>query len=396
MKSGVNRQFLIETIVVVSFIVAAPVLANTFRAKLVAVVEPLGNDLLVQRLSGNVGWTDVGWEVASARALIEPGYFAYDSLGKLNEVMPMGWFTDQAQSHPPFGIPPFLILAYIPYNIWLPLWISSSIVAIAISMRALGVPAWFAYPAALGTSFCFAGQYASLSTYPLGALLLSLAWRWRRRPLLGGLTLAGFGLGRGVGLLLLAYPLVKRRFKLLVISVSTVAVSSLVAVALEPGVFGDFLTYGRLSIERNLLSGNNVTLLTVLGARGIPSLVIYIFVGLTALRAIQMQRSLFWILVWVSFAITPIGWYHTPILAVPLLVTVWQMSTLGRVIVILSAGVFAATTNYMSYAWLFIVLGTALALMWGRAPKSIASTVSEIARWRPYDSPSAALVYQVS
>ena len=348
------------------FIFVLPFLFRALGDRLVALAEPVGLGGLASRLAGGGGWTDIGWEVVAAKALVDPNFSAYATLEVLDPLIGMGWPADQGLSHPPFGIPPFILLSPFDYAWWLPFWICGSVVALALSMRALDVPPWVAYPVAAGVSLTFSGRFSLQTTYAVSALLLALAWRWRHRPWLGGLALAGFGAGRGYGLLLLAYPLLRRRWRLLTVAVGTVVLLSVIAWLFEPSVYSAFLTEGRRTIEIDLSRGDLITPLSLTRQRGLPDLVIYLMAGLMAARMLWLRRHPFWILAWFSFAITPIAWYQSAVAGIPLLVTTWRASTLGRVAVILTAGVFAATTTYMSYSWLTMVVATGLTLAWGR------------------------------
>ena len=348
------------------FITLVPLIFRALGDRLIGLAEPLGWGGLVERLAGRGGWTDIGWEVVAAKALLDPGYSAYATLKVLDPLIGMGWPADQGLSHPPFGIPPFILLTPFSYEWWLPFWITASIVALAISMRALDVAPWIAYPVALSVALTFSGQFSLLSTYPMSALLLALAWRWRRRTWLGGLALAGFGLGRGYGLILLAYPALRRRWRLLSVSIATVAVMSIIAWLFEPSVYSAFFSEGRRTIETDLSRGDLITPLSLTRQRGIPDLAVYLLAGLAAARMFWLRRQPFWALVWFSFAITPIAWYHSAVVAIPLLVTIWRISTVGRIATIISAGIFAASTTYMSYSWTVMVIATGFALVWGR------------------------------
>ena len=348
----------------VTFFVLLPFLAKIFSEKLQSLAVPLGADGLAGRLAGAGGWTDIGWEVAAASALANPNYLAYATLSELEPLAGMGWLNDQSISRPPISIAPFLVLVPFSYASWLPFWISGSIVAIAASMRFMGVPAWVAYPLTLAVTLSFSGQFSLTSTYPLAALLLALTWRWRHRPWLGGFALAGFGLVRGFGLILILYPLIRRRWKIAVVAAGTVLVSTATALVLEPESIAGFLGNGRESIELNLLAGNNVTPITLGNQWNLPSVVIYISALGLAAWSLRQRQSLFWVLVWLSFAITPIGWYHSAVAGIPLLVHVWRLSVVGRISVLTTAGLFLASHTYMSYSWLVMVASTGLALIW--------------------------------
>jgi len=352
------------------FIVTVPLIFRFLGDRAIALAEPVGFGGLVARLAGRGGWTDIGWEVVSARALVDPNFSAYAPLSVLDPLIGMGWPADQANSHPPFGIPPFILLALLDYEWWLPFWITGSVIALALSMRALNVEAWVAYPVAFAFSITFSGLFALQSTYPLSAVLLALAWRWRHRPLLGGLTLAGYGVGRGYGLILLIYPFLRRRWSLLIVATGTVVFLTATAWLLEPAVFASFLTQGRESIETNLSRGDLITPLSLASQRGIPDLLVYLAAGLAAALMLWRKQHLFWVLTWFSFAITPIAWYHSAVVGIPLLVVLWRTSVVGRMAVILTAGAFAATTTYMSYSWLVLVLTSGFVLLWNKQSNS--------------------------
>lgn len=350
-------------------IVQFPLLMRVFAPWVLPIADRLGFGGTASRLAGEGGFTDVGWEVVASRGLAEPDYSAYDTLRVLDPLIGMGWPADQANTHPPFALPFGLPLAYIDYGWWLSFWIMVSVSAIAVTMRVMKVPAWVAYPLAIGIAATFAGRDALQSTYPLAALALAMAWRFQRNWLVSGLSLATLGASRGVGLIMLAHPVLKRRWKAAALAVGVIAALTAVAVALEPSVIGEFLNKGRASIELNLARGDLLTPAALAAQRGIPEAGVWgLAAGWVGVGAL-LRRSPFWLLAWLTIAVTPIAWYHSPVFGLPIVVAMWWSGRLGRVLAMLVGVAFASTNVYMSVDWLVLVSAAGIAVVACRLPE---------------------------
>lgn len=348
-----------------------PLLARFIGPRILPIAEPLGFGGIIERLSGFGGWTDIGWDVVSSRGLAETGFSAYDTLRTLDPLIGMGWLVDEAQNHPPFARPLGLPLAFVDYSWWLPFWIVAMVLAIALSMRVMAVPGWLAYPLAVGLSVTFPGLFALTSNYPVAALALAMAWAYRTNWVVAGLSLAVLGATRGIGLLMLVYPLVHRYWKTLILALSVVVVSTLIAMAFEPDIWITYLEAGRHAIEINMQRGDLVTPTSIATGRGVPTVVVWVLAAAWVAIGIYRGRELFWLLAWFTFAVSPIAWYHSPIMGVPLGVIMWRTGTLGRILVILTVAAFASTTQYMSLGWLTLVITSGIVLVLARPETSV-------------------------
>jgi hypothetical protein len=219
----------------VATILAVPPLANWASERFQEGVRQFGMSELVSRLAGNGGWTDIGWEVASAIGLIRGDYSAYGSLKVLHPLvgMDVAFVDPSAHSHPPMSIPLGLPLVPFPYGTWLAYWVIAALLMVAWSMRLLNVPAHIAYPLTLVIALSVPGRWGLVSTYPVSALLVAWAWRSRDRWLKAGVAYGLFGATRGIGLLLLAYPLVRRQWRTILVAAGVVLGLLVIAVLLE-------------------------------------------------------------------------------------------------------------------------------------------------------------------
>lgn len=239
--------------------VAFEVIANLAVIALVPVVSAfiprhreigalLGVTPIVDLVTGSPGATDVGWEVAAARALASPGYSPYDELATIAHLIGMAPYDAGVHTHPPTSFVPWLVLAFIPYSSWIGMFTVASVCATAATMRLLYVPAWAAYPIAVGLALTAVGSFAMASTYPAMALLLAVSWRFRDRPAVAGPAYALLAGGRGVAGVLLLYPVLRRQWRTVVVAASLLVAMLLAAVVLQPDVIADFLTRGREAI----------------------------------------------------------------------------------------------------------------------------------------------------
>jgi Glycosyltransferase family 87 len=329
----------------------------------------LGLDWFLTAFSGQGGAADIAWEVAAARGWLDPAFSTYDPLTTLGPLIGMNWAEDQAHSHPPFSIPMYSPLAALDYQVWLPWWMAVMISAIAISMRLMKVPPHLAYPLALAISATAPGRWALESSYPLAALLLALAWSYRHRPVVGGVTMGLLASMRGTALLLFLYPVIRRRWRVVAWAVGTVALLTLVAIAVEPGIVAGFLDGGRASVEQSLALDNQWTPQAILQRNEWPVVLWWLAVLVAAAIAARRGQHPFWVLTWLSLALSPIAWFHSPIAGIPLLVVMWSGGRLNQALVILVAAATAATTTAYSLNWLAFVLLTGLGLvLGGRVP----------------------------
>lgn len=372
------RRHATEILINVAVILIVPAVAAWLWQRYSEAMYQFGVGNLMSMLAGNGGWTDIGWEVASAKALIEPGFSAYDSLEVIHPLIGMDLaFQDfSSHSHPPMSIPLGLPLVPFEYSSWLPYWIIVALLMIAWSMRLLGVPAHLAYPLALLISLTVPGRWGLVSTYPLSALFVSWAWHARQRWLQSGLAYGLLGATRGIGLLLLVYPLAKRQWKPVVVALGTVGLLLVTALIIEPDSLTQWLTTSRASIEANMQRDDLLTLGSILARNEIAEFWAYVIAAVIAIAAIARGSNLFWVLNWVILAVSPIAWFHTILLGIPLMVMMWRAGRFGR-IAVLVIGASAMTqlvdpmvTLVFSITWITFVVASGITLLVDRVGPS--------------------------
>lgn len=358
--------------------IIVPLIARLLWSRFSEAFTQFGFGDLASMLAGNGGWTDIGWEVASAIGLIRGDYSAYDSLEVLHPLVGMDLiFVDlSSHSHPPMSIPLGIPLGFIDYGWWLSFWVIGAILMIALTLRLLSVPAHIAYPIALIISLSVPGKWGLVSTYPLAAFLIALAWRFRHKPAASGISLGLFGATRGIGLLMLIYPFARRQWKTIGYAIAVVAGLLLIAVAFEPGIIEAFLTTSRASIEANMQRADLLTPGSVLRRYGLSEIFVYITAIIIALIAVRRNQELFWVLNWLILAVSPIAWFHSIIMGIPLLVVMWRSGKLGQILVLVVAAAAIAqpvnpfTTLVFSIDWIVFVLAGAIALLFCRISQS--------------------------
>lgn len=371
---GWLRRHGIELALNLAAILAVPVVAAWAWERYQDAIRQFGLGELMSRLAGNGGWTDIGWEVASAIGLIRGDYSAYDSLEVLHPLVGMEVsFVDlSAHTHPPMSIPFGLPLVPFPYGTWLSYWVITALLMIAWSMRLLRVPPHIAYPLAILIALTVPGRWGLVSTYPVSALLVAWAWHSRDRWLPAGVAYGLFGASRGVGLILLAYPLIRRQWRTLVVAGAVVLGMLAIAVAFEGDVITAWLTTSRASIEASMQRPDLLSVGSVFRRFGYPEFMAWIVALIIGLIAWWRGSNLFWVLNWVILAISPIAWFHTIVLAIPLLVMVWRSGRLGQVMVLITAAasmtqlVDPYVTLVFSIGWIVFIVASAVALLSGR------------------------------
>lgn len=354
-------------------VLSVPPIAAWLWVRYEEAIRQFGMGELVSRLAGDGGWTDIGWEVASTVGLVRGDYSAYDSLEVLHPLIGMDVaFVDlSANSHPPTSIPLGLPLVPFPYATWLTYWVIVALLMVAWSMRLLKVPPHLAYPLALVIALTVPGRWGLVSTYPVSALLVAWAWHSRNRWLPAGVAYGLFGATRGVGLLLLAYPLVKRQWRTLLAAGVVVIGLLVIAVVVENDVITAWLTTSRASIEVNLQRSDLLSVGSIFRRYGYPEFLAWILAVLVGVLAWWRGSNLFWVLNWVILTVSPIAWFHTIVLAVPLLVMIWRSGRLGQVMVLVTAAasmtqlVDPYVTLVFSIGWIVFVVASAIALLGG-------------------------------
>lgn len=343
---------------------AIPVLARVMDPLVQALMGWLGYGVLWDELAGRGGHTDIGWEIAASAGLASPVHHGYDTLRALDPLIGMGWLLDLPHVHPPMALAAGIPLSWASYPVWLSCWVVAMVSAMALSMRLMGVPAWVAYPVAVGLGLTGPGQLSLESTYPLMALLIALAWRFRDYPWIAGPSLALFASWRGVGAVMLVYPAIRRRWRTLAIALGVVAALALVAFALEPGVFADFVVKGGAAVQTHLTRPDLFTPEALLSRRGIPRVAVWIVAVCVVAVGLYLKREPFWLLLWFTFAVTPIAWTQSPMMAIPLAVAIWKSGRLGGFLVLVMAiPVVTSGRTPWSLGWITLVVVSAIALL---------------------------------
>lgn len=366
-----------ELLASLAVIAVVPLLARAAWPKFSEAFTQFGFGDLMSMLAGNGGWTDIGWEVASALGLIRGDFSSYDSLEVLHPLVGMDLqFVDlSSNSHPPMSIPLWILPGFIDYGWWLSFWVIAAVVMIALSLRLLRVPAYIAYPLAILISLSVPGKWGLVSTYPVAALLIALAWRFRNSPATSGVSLGLFGATRGIGLLLLIYPFAHRQWRTVIIAIAVVVGLLVVAVAFEPGIIGQFLTVTRASIEVNMQRADLLTPGSILARYGFSEYFAYLGALVIAGIALWRKQELFWVLNWLVLAVSPIAWFHTIVMGIPLLVIIWRSGKLGQVLVLIVAAAVVAqpvnpfTTLVFSVNWTVFVVAGAIAILFCPIPQ---------------------------
>lgn len=216
---------------------------------------------------------------------------------------------------------------------------------------------------ALATSLTLVGQESLVTTYPLTALIIAIAWRFRHRPAIAGFAYALVGVFRGYQLLLYAYPLVRRAWRTLAIGIGVLATLTLTAVAFEPSVFHSFLEIAWPVAMLQTVAEVNLALPHILSMVGLPVWVAWVVTATLGLLALRRRASLFWVLLWMSFAITPLVWIGSVVAGLPLATYVGVRSKWGAVLAGTVVIAVVGTSNYVTWAWPVFLVSTFLGLM---------------------------------
>lgn len=380
-----RRPVGVETLINIAAIVVLPVVALVLYPPLAERLRGLGFTQLVESFSRTNPFTDIGWEIAAARALVDRAHSMYDSTDVLGALIGMNAYDVGTHTHPPTSVVPWIPLGFVPYSWWLPFFVVSSVVAIAVSMRVLNVAPWLAYPTAIVVALTPVGQFALTTTYPLSALVLACAWRFRDHPWIAGPAYAFLTAARGVSGLLLLYPLVRRQWRTFLIGLGLVVALAVVAVVLEPDSVSGFLDRGMASIRDLQAAGYLYTPDAIASRAGLPGWTAWLVCVVVAVAAAWWRRNVFWSLAWLAFAVSSLAWAWSAIAVIPLVVVIAQSGRIGRVLAILTAGIslgsLAVAPVGGNVLWPFVLAMTAIGLLTCRLepPVSIPQRQSEAA-----------------
>lgn len=306
---------------------------------------------------------DLAANFAQARALIEPTYRAYDELFRIFPLIGVNWDVSHGTPRLPTEIPLFVPIAALDYGSPLYQAIAFALPVVAIlamawSLRLLDIPPIAAWLVTAVLVVSPIGQSALESTYPFIALALAVSWRFRNRPILAAIGLLFAGAGRGVALLTVLYFIAVRSWRTVVWLLAMLTLLLATAVAFEPTVITDFfgrgLEWGRVNAAR----ADNASLASALVRPGYAYIVALAIFVLSARRA----RSLYWALVWLAAALTPIAWTYAAIALLPLGGYLWNKGTTARVTVAVSIVVLVANGSYagLTYGVIVLLLGLGL------------------------------------
>jgi hypothetical protein len=356
-----------EALLLAFFIVVGPVLLTLVAPALDGLARSGGWALYADVFGGRLPFTDVGWEVASARGLLDPGRSMYESVDALAPLIGMNAYDVGAHTHPPTSAVMWTPLAIVPYGWWIPFYVCLAVTAVAVSMRVLGVGPSIAYPVAALLALTPAGMFSMTTTYPLMALALALAWRYRDVPMIAGPMYAVLAASRGVAGVLLVYPMLRRQWRTLALAVGLLVLALVVALGLEGDVVSRFVNEGRVTIDSWLGRTFLFTPEALLTRRGIWTGAWYaaalVLVGL----GLYLRRESFWLLVWLSLALAPIAWAHSIVATIPLLVVMWFSGRLGQVLTLLAAGLTLAVAPFTipgpNSAWIVVLLTTGIGVL---------------------------------
>lgn len=357
-----HRSTIIEMAIGVAVIVILPVLLGFTGSVTNPLFFVLGFNDLIGQLTGSPLQTDIGWEIAASAALADPDVSGYAPLAQMGPLIGMETVENVPHIHPPPSLTLGLPLAFMPYSAWIGSWVVGMVIALGWTLRVMSVPVWLAYVLAIGLSLTRVGQFTLTTTYPLLALAIAVAWRYRSGTWLPGLSMALITASRGVGGILLLYPLARRQWRIIVVAVVTLIVLSGIAIVLEPAIFQGFLTEGRASIEYTI-SRPMTTPSAILDYVGLPGFLAVVAAFVVAGVSLWRGNALFWVLNWLSFAVMPIGWAHAYVMLLPLAVLVWRSGTLGMFLMLVPAISLTAFTLGVVVIWPIGLAMTGLALM---------------------------------
>ena len=361
------RRVWAEIAVNLGAIALLPFIVGPVLAQVNWPLRALGLGSFLDLVAGRQYFSDIGTEVAAAAGMVSREHLAFDPITVLAPLIGMVDSIPEPHSHPPTSLVLWVPLTWVSYPTWLPFFALLSISVIAASMRLLDVPAWVAYPVAIGIGIHPDWLFGLVSTYPLTALAIAVAWRFRSRPGVAGAMYGLLAATRGFAGLLVLYPLVRRQWRAVAVAAAVVVATAVTAVALEPESVRGFLTGGRTVIESTLDRPDLFTVSGYAARHDLPTWLGFVPVVLVAAVALARRRDLFWVLTWASFAGASIAWMHTTIALIPLAVVIYRSGLVGRVIVLVGVGVIlgplSAGVVSLNVIWPAAVVLTGAALV---------------------------------
>ena len=375
-----RRSPLIEFFTGVLAIILLPLIVRNTGQVTNPLFFVLGFNDILGLLTGQGGQTDVGWEVAGSAGLLAPNLTAYAPLDSLAPLIGMTAVESTPLLHPPPALALFIPFVAFPYASWLGSWVIGMVFAIAWSFRVMSVPIWISYPLAIALSLTRVGQFSLSTTYPLLAICLAVAWRYRSTSWLGGLPLALITASRGVGGLLLLYPLLRRQWKTLIIAVGALGILTFTALLFEPTVLRDYLVVVRPEIQVTM-DRPLTTPYALAEYVGIPGFLAWLSVLFVGLAALWRGASYFWVLLWWSLAASPVAHAHSSTMLLPLGVQIWRTGRTGAFLMTLPLISISAFTLGVVMVWPIGIAATGLALVLS-PPTDSGETLDRLRRFK--------------
>ena len=111
---------------------------------------------------------------------------------------------------------------------------------------------------------------------------------------------------------------------------------------------------------------------SLLRRHGFSEYAAWIVAAVVAGIALWRKQELFWVLNWFILAVSPIAWFHTVIMAIPLMVVIWKSGRFGQILVLLVGATVVSpaplVSTYWSIDWIVMVILSGVALLFCRIP----------------------------
>lgn len=353
-----RRRLRTEVAACVAFLLVAPLVGRLIVSVLGSPLRGLGLTQWVQSLDGSRPFTDIGWEVSWSAGLLDPVRTMYDPIATLAPLIGMSVYAQPSMTHPPTSVVMWIPLSLLPYSWWLGFFACASVLAVAVSLRLVGVPPWVAYPVTALGALTPIGMFAVTTTYPLAGLLIALAWRFRDHPWMAGPAYGLLAASRGFAGLMMVYPLIRRQWRTFGTAVAVIVVLGLGAIAIEPSSVAGFVDSATTlsSLEPR---EDNYAVDALLSRRGLPGWLAYVLAVAVFASGLCLRRERFWLLFWCSLCITPIAWAQSITVLLPLLAVMWMSGRWGTMLTVtalaLTFGVSVTSPAGANASWLVVL-----------------------------------------
>jgi hypothetical protein len=294
--------------------------------------------LIIPHLIRNPLMHDIAQDYIGAKALLDRNKELYPELASAYERIGISWGADHQSTHPPTAYLFVLLLTPFNYPLAQVTWMVIMFACIVITFRVFNLT-WRMSLLAGILSLAWPPTIWSLGQLtPIWLLGLSLAYYYRKQPILSGIFIAIASLPKFLAAPSLLYHIWRRKWAVLIGFISVWLSTVGVILLLRPDAISAYIvSNGNNTLKQVLESNNSAVLVSAWRLLGWIGIVAAVFLILYVIWIGLNDDGIYgWAcLVWLGIALLPIAWNYSLFPLLPwLLITVRSSSFLPKYLAI--------------------------------------------------------------